>query len=142
MRYSSWNVSCNTHKFLSFWAISCRFSPTKTKKIQILKLKKIPGYIIHLYICTINENHMSHMMLCDIEHNEQNLLLFQTVFLLFYPHDNPKNQHFKNSKRSGDIIISHVSHKRQSHDVWFLRYQAQQIVFFLSFWTIFLLLPH
>ena len=42
---------------------------------------------------------MSHMMLCDIEHNEQNLLLFQTVFLLFYPHDNPKYQNFKNSKK-------------------------------------------
>ena len=45
-------------KFLSFWAIYCPFSPLTTWKIKILTLKKTPGDIIILHICTITDNHV------------------------------------------------------------------------------------
>ena len=44
--------------FLSFWAIFCPLSPLTTQKVKILKLKKTPGDIIILHICTINDNHV------------------------------------------------------------------------------------
>ena len=60
MIYGSWNIRRGRQKFLSFWAIFCPFSPLTTQKIKILKLKKTPGDIIILHICTINDNHMMH----------------------------------------------------------------------------------
>ena len=36
------------------------FSPLTTWKIKILTLKKTPGDILILLICTINDNHMMH----------------------------------------------------------------------------------
>ena len=57
MIHGSWNVRCDWQKFLSFWVIFYSFSPLTTRKIKILKLKKAPGDIIILYICTINNNH-------------------------------------------------------------------------------------
>ena len=67
MIYGSWNIRCDRQKLLSFWAIFCPFSLTTTQKIIILKLKKTPGDIIILYICTINDNMMygSWYMECD-----------------------------------------------------------------------------
>ena len=53
MIYGSWNIRCNRHKFLSFWAIFCPFSPLTTRKIKTLILKKTPRDIIILHICTI-----------------------------------------------------------------------------------------
>ena len=50
---------CNRHKFLSFWAILCPFSPLTTQNIKSLKLKKKKNAIrdiIILHICTINDN--------------------------------------------------------------------------------------
>ena len=58
MIYSSRNIRCDIHNFLSFWAIFYPFSPLKTWKIKILKLNKTPGDIILLHIHTTNENTM------------------------------------------------------------------------------------
>ena len=55
MIYGSWNRRYIQQKCLSFWAILYPFSPLTTWKIQILKLKKTPGDIIILEICTIND---------------------------------------------------------------------------------------
>ena len=120
--------SCDKHKFLSFWDIYCPFSPVATQKIKILKLKKTPGNIIILHFGTINENHMNHMMYssCNIEHDGQNFLLFWTVFCCFILITTQKIKTLKNWKK-----FTHVSHKRQSHFVWFLSYQAQRIDFFV-----------
>ena len=120
--------SCDRHKFFSLWDISCSFSPVKTQKIKILKLKKTSGDIIILQICTINENHMNHMVYssCNIEHDGQNFLLFWTVFCSFILITTQKMKILKNWKN-----FKHVSRKRQSHDVWFLSYQAQRIDLFV-----------
>ena len=55
---------------------------------------------------------------------------------------NLKNQKFvemKKKKTPGDLIISQVDQKPQSHEVQFLRYRVRQIFFghFGSFWVIF-----
>ena len=61
-----------------------------------------------------------------------NIWSFWSIFLPFYPHNNPKNQNFENMKKPpGDIIILHVSHKWQPYDVWFLRYGVWQTDFFV-----------
>ena len=92
-------------------------------------MKKLPGYIIILHMCTINNNCMMYDS-WDMEHDR----IFRH-FLPFYPCKKPeKSKFWKNEKRPGDIIILHVYHKWQLYDVWFLRYWVQQI--FLSFWPI------
>ena len=82
MIYGSWNIRCDRQKFLSFWAIFCPFSPLTTWKIKILTLKKTPGDIIILHICTINDNHMMYGS-WDMECNGQNFLSFWTIFCPF-----------------------------------------------------------
>ena len=87
----------------------------------------------------------------DMKRDRQNFLSFCTVFLPFYSPNNPKNQNFeKNEQKLGDIIIlhmcnindnhmnawryyhfTHVHHKLQSYDVWFLIYQVWQTEFFV-----------
>ena len=57
MMCSSWDTEWDRQKFLSFWATFYSFSPLTTQKIKILKLKKTPGHIIILHICTTNDNH-------------------------------------------------------------------------------------
>ena len=103
------------------------------------KLKKLPGYMIILWMCTINDNHM----MCgswDMEH---------VPFLPFYPSIDPENQNFERMKKSTDHF-THVYHKWQSYDIWFLRYgllltNYLWIIYrqnFLSFWDYFFyLLP-
>ena len=76
--YGSWNIRCNRQKFLTFWA-----SILITWKIKILTLKKTPGDIIILHICTTNDNHMMYSS-WDMERYRQNILSFWTVFLPFY----------------------------------------------------------
>ena len=82
MIYDSWNIRCNREKFLSFWAIFCPFSPLTTQKIKILKLKKTPGDIIILHICTTNDNHMMYGS-WDMEHNRQIFLSFWAIYSPF-----------------------------------------------------------
>ena len=42
MMYASWNMECNIHNFLSFWATFCRIAPLLTLKIKISKKCKKP----------------------------------------------------------------------------------------------------
>ena len=71
-------------KFLTFWAIFCPFSPLTTWKINTLTLKKTPGDIIILHICTTNYNHMMYDS-WDMECDRHNFLSFWTVFCSFTP---------------------------------------------------------
>ena len=53
------------------------FSPLTTQKIKILKLKKTPGDIIILHICTINDNHMIYGSR-DMEHDTELFVILWT----------------------------------------------------------------
>ena len=68
---------------------------------------------------------------------QQSFLLFWTIFCPFTLLTTQKIKILKKWKITpSDIIILHlVHHKWQLHDIWFLRYGAQQS--FSSFWTIF-----
>ena len=77
-----WATEWDRPNFLSFWTIFCPFSHLKTWKIKILKLKKTPGDIIILHICTVNDNHMMYGS-WYMERDGQNFLSFWTVFYPF-----------------------------------------------------------
>ena len=110
-----WNIRCNRQKFL----------------IKILKLKKTPGDIITLYICTINNNHMMYGS-CDMECNRQNFFVILDHFSPFYPSNNPKNENFEKIKKDWrHYHFTQLYHKWQSYDVWFLRYEAWLTQFFV-----------
>ena len=131
MMYGSWDTEWDRQNFLSFWAIFCPFSPLTTQKIKILKLKKTPGDIIILHICTINDNHMMYGS-WDMECNGQNFLSFWTIFCPFTHLTTRKIKIWKNVKNTlRHYHFTHVYHKWQSYDVWFLRYGAWQTEFFV-----------
>ena len=55
MMYASWDMEYKRQNFLSFWAILCPFPPQNQ---TFKKTKKTSGEIIHLCMCTINEDHI------------------------------------------------------------------------------------
>ena len=118
-------IFCHSRPFFAL------FPPLTTQKIEILKnWKKKPGDII-LHVCTINDNQMMYGS-WDIESDSQIFLSFWTIFCHF-THQTTKNikilKKWKNIWRY--YHITHVYHKLQSHDVWFLRYRVWQTEFFV-----------
>ena len=100
------------------------------------KMKKIPGDIITLHLCTTNDNHMMYASR-DMEHDRQNFLSFRAIFVTLAHSQPEKSKFWKNEQNTW--IYHHftlVYHKQQSYDVWFLRYGAESQTFW-SFWTIF-----
>ena len=58
MMYGSWDIKCNWHNFLLFWAIFLPFYPAPANNAENLnfeKIKKASRGIIALYISTINK---------------------------------------------------------------------------------------
>ena len=59
MMHCSSDKECNGQNFLSFWAVLCPFTPPNNPKNQNFgKMKKLPGDIIILHMCTINDKHI------------------------------------------------------------------------------------
>ena len=106
MIYASWDMECGKQKFLSFWAIFCHFTSLTTQNFG--KMKKMPGDIIHLHMCTINEDHMVYGSR-DMEHDRHNFLSFWAIFLPFYTSNSLENQNFEKMKTNGDIILHKCS---------------------------------
>ena len=70
MLCSSWDMACVRCNYFSFWVIFCPFTPLTAQKIKILKknMKKTPGDIIILHMCTKNNDQMmysSWYMVCN-----------------------------------------------------------------------------
>ena len=99
-------------------------------------MEKTPEDIIILHMCIINDNHIMYGS-WDMEHDEQNHLSFWTIFLPFYPPNNPKKQNFEKMKKTtGYIIILHrctINHNHIMYVSWDMEHDRQN---FLSFWTI------
>ena len=51
MMYASWDMECNRHNFLSFWAIFYPFTPLFIPKIKFGKKVKKPLEILSFYTC-------------------------------------------------------------------------------------------
>ena len=112
--YSSWDMEHNRQIFLSFWIVFCPFIDPENQNFGKTK-KKIPEDVIILQMCTISDSHMMYGS-WDMKCNRQNFLSFWTIFLPFYPPNNPKNQNFeKLTKTPGDIIILHMRTINDNH---------------------------
>ena len=122
MIYGFWNVRCDRQKFSGFWASFCPFSPLTTWKMKILTLKKTSGDIIILQICTRNDNHMIYGS-WNMERNRHNFLSFWTVFCPLSTLWTQKIKTFKKKWKKYLTILSFYKDKRQSYDVWLLRYR-------------------
>ena len=91
----SWNIRCDRKKCSTFWAIFCPFTPLTTWRIKILILKKTPGDVIILHICTINDKHSMYGS-WDMQRHRHNFFVILDCFLSFYPSMDPEN---KNSEK-------------------------------------------
>ena len=90
----------------------------------------LPHLIILLYI------HVYHKWMIygswNIRYGKQFFFVILGHLLPFQPSDNPENQNFKIEKTTKRYYhFTHLYLKWQSYDVWFLRYGAQQIYFFV-----------
>ena len=132
-------IQCETGK------ISCHFgsyfafltppplSPTlMIPKVKILKKKmkkwkqclKILSF--YRYMCTINEDQMIYGS-WNIRSNRQKFLSFWAILCPFSPPDNLENQNFNIEKNTLRYYhFTHLHHKWQSYDAWFLKYEAWQ----------------
>ena len=83
MMYGSWDMERNGQSFFLILDHFLPFYPTNNPKNQIFEtMEKIPGDIIILYMCTINENHMMYGS-WDMECDWQTFLPFWNVFCHF-----------------------------------------------------------
>ena len=104
MMYNSWDMKRDGQNFLSFWTVFLPFYPPNNSKNQNFeKLKKTPGDIIILHMCTINDNHMMYGS-WDMKRDRQNFLSFWTVFCHFAPLATRKIKILKNWKKHLEIL--------------------------------------
>ena len=122
MMYGSWDME---HDRLNF----CPFTPLRNWKIKNFEKMKINHEdIIISYMCTINDNHMMYGS-WDMEHDWQNVLSFWTIFCPSTPYEPEKSKFWKNENNAWKYYrFTHVHHKWQSYDVWFLIYQVWRTV--------------
>ena len=118
-------IVCHVGLFLS------TYPPNNVENQDFEKMNKIPGDIIILYICTVNENHMMYGP-WDMEHDKWNFFShFGLFFALFPPKQPGKPEFWRNVKKAWRYYFTHVYYKWKWYSVWFLRYGVQQAEFFL-----------
>ena len=103
MIYDSWNIRCIKQTFLSFWDIFCPFTPWQPRKSKCWEIKNIPGDIIILHMCTINDNHMC--LVPEIWSTIDKFFVILDHFLPSYPTNNPKNKYFEKMKKKKNLEI-------------------------------------
>ena len=101
-------------------------------------MKKTPGHIIILHMCTINDNHIMYGS-WDIEHNIQIFCHFGPYFALLPPITTKKSKFWKTEKKTtGDIIILHKCIKNHNHMLYCsLDMACNGCNCYFSFWVIF-----
>ena len=86
MMYGSWDIKCDWHNFLLFWAIFLPFYPAPANNAENLnfeKIKKASRGIIALYISTINKkNQMMYDSWYGALQTELFLILHQLLHFL------------------------------------------------------------
>ena len=107
--------------FCHFGLFFALLTPNNQKSQNFEKMKKTPGDIIILHLCTRNDNHMMYGS-SDIKHNRHNFFFFHFVYFLpFYPVNNPKNQNFEKMKKTWRYHSTQVYQKSRSYAILFLR---------------------
>ena len=128
--YSSWDVEWDKDNF-SYFGPFCPFNPLTTWKIKVLKLNKTSGDNIILHICNINDNHMIYGS-WEVEHNRHNFCHSGPFFAIFPAYGTRKSKLWRNEQHTWRYYhFINVYHKWQSHDIWFLRYDAWRTEFFV-----------
>ena len=124
--------------FSHFGPLLALLPPSQPSKSS--KHEKMPGDIILLPMCTINEDHVMYGS-WDIKAQWTEFFVILGHFLPFDSPNNPKNQNYEQLKKNNwRYHFKIVYHKWSSYDAWFLRYRVQQAEFLLL-WTIFCSLP-
>ena len=127
VRYGSWEkkeidtIFCH---FEPFFALS---PPNNPENQNFEEMKQIPGDIIILHLCTINETHMMYAS-WDMEHERHNFLSFWTIFCPFENFE-------KKKKKSGDIIL-HMCTINDSHMMygsWDMKHERHNFCHFGPF---------
>ena len=95
------------------------------------KMKKMPGDIILLYIHLYHNWRSYDIWFLKYKVRQTEIFVILGHFLPFQPLDNLENQNFNIEKNTWRYYhFTHLHHKWQSYDVWFLRYGVQQTEFF------------
>ena len=113
---------------LSFWAISCHFTPFTAQKIIISKkLKNMWRYHNFTQFCQKSWSYAI-LFLRYAVWWMQLLFLILGYFLPFYPPKSPKNENFKTMEKNTWIYhhFTQVYQRCWLDDVWFLRYGTRQ----------------
>ena len=132
MIYSSWEMVWGRHNSFVILGHFLPFTPSPPndpEKENFQKLKKIPGDIILLHMCTINEDHIKYIHVSwNFSACQTDFFVILGHFLSFHPPENWENQTFeKMKKRPGNNIIFQmctffkcipwITHGWQSYDV-------------------------
>ena len=118
----------------------------KNQNFERKKMKKCLEILsFYTYMCTIYEDHIIYGS-SNIRCNRQKILSFWAIFCL-YPHHLPpshppqqqpqKSKFWRNEKTTATYDFTHVHHKSQSYNVWFLMYEAWPTKLFVN-WDCFL----
>ena len=127
MMYCFWDIRHSKQFFVILDHI-LPFDLTINPKNQNFKM---PRDIVILHLSTINDNHMRYGF-WDVEHNRQFFFVILDHFFTLITPKKPKINILKKWKNTWRYYHStHVYHKWQSYDIWFLRYGAQQRGFFV-----------
>ena len=124
--YAYSDMEClHRHNFCHFrplFAILPHYWPRKLKFGK--NVKKTPGDIILLHMCTINQDHMMYGS-WDMKFNRQNFFVILGNFLSFYPPNTLKNENIKNVKNHWRYHhFTQVYQKSWSSAILFQRYGA------------------
>ena len=132
--YSSWDIEQNILKlvthFLPFWAILGPFStpppPPHPPEKQTFENKNEKNAWRHYpFIHTCVAYILKYMV------QQTKIFVILGSFLPFQPPDSVENQNFKIQKKNTWRFyhLTHLHHKWQSYDAWFLRYGARHTEF-------------
>ena len=103
----------------------CNFGPFFAKILK--KMKKMPGDIILLYIHVYHKWRSYDIWFLKYKVWQTEIFDIFSHFLPFQSLDNLENQNFNIEKSTWRYYhFTHLYHKWQSYDVWFLRYKARQ----------------
>ena len=137
MLYCSWDMVLDACNYFSFWTIFDPFTLLiAPKKSKLKKMKKTPGDIIILHICTKNHDHMVYCF-WDMMHDRCNCYFSSlAIFVPFYPCKSPKKQTFEKMEKNGCRYhhFTYVYQKLSSDDVWFLRCEVRQMDSWTDWW--------
>ena len=115
-----------------------KISQKSQKIINFEKIKKMPGYIILLYIHVYHKQRSYAICFLKYKARQTEFFVICDYILPFDPLDNPENKNFEKLKPTpGDSINLHICTKKDNHMMYGSFDMEHYRQNFLSFWTIF-----